>query len=227
MTRACAAAKGADIAASQRVAWTFGRHEFCPLPEEKEGMASVSPSPSDQAAARSTSTSISTAPGSLVGAVGGRPRGSFVPSRPLAPCRPCRRRPARCRRMAETPSISVPNSRLWTVLPPLRDGRERWCLERPGLLVPIGVGGHIARHLGDDGGQHLAVANAFEESIVSLPIARHIDADFLSRHFHGGASRRHRLAGSRRRRRPSRRRRADRADAGRRIPGHSHHHCRR
>src|SRR3546814_6806849 len=53
-------------------------------------------------------------------------------------------------------------------------------LERLGLLVCIGARNRLARHLGNNGGPDFPVADPREESVVGLPVAGHIDADFLS-----------------------------------------------
>src|SRR3546814_7197930 len=67
-------------------------------------------------------------------------------------------------------------------------------LHRLGLLVRVGGGDGFARHLGDDPGQHLLVAEQREEGVVGVPIILHRDADMQPDRLDGGAAAGERLA---------------------------------
>src|SRR3546814_15583132 len=58
----------------------------------------------------------------------------------------------------------------------------------------LGGGDGFARHLGDDPGQHLLVAEQREEGVVGVPIILHRDADMQPDRLDGGAAAGERLA---------------------------------
>src|SRR3546814_4280017 len=57
------------------------------------------------------------------------------------------------------------------------------------FLLGIGSGDLFSADLGDQRGQHLAVAESLEERIVGAPPFRHIDPDMQPDRFDGGAPR--------------------------------------